>query len=112
MFVQLKTGHDIDRGPAWISLVRFSKTWQTAYWHGRTLRRGVGMFDANFFDIETDEEFWVSGPHRDRGDVRYSHVRPTVDDDVRAAYEAFLDGTDWPPHLSRATGRESASTPI
>ena len=65
MYVQLKTGYDIDRGPSWIARVRFSKTWATAYVHGRTLRRWPGLFDANFFDVETLEEFWLSGPKRD-----------------------------------------------
>ena len=34
MFVQLKTGYSIDQGPCWISRFRFSKSWQTAYFHG------------------------------------------------------------------------------
>ena len=88
MFVQLKTGYDIDKGPAWISRVRFTKSWQTAYWHGRTLRRWPGMFDANCY--------WVSGPHRDRADTRYSNVRPQVDDNVRDLYDAFLRGAPLP----------------
>jgi hypothetical protein len=101
MFVQLKTGHGTDRGPAWISLVRFTRTWRTAYWHGRTLRRITGLFDANFYDVETGDEYWLSGPHRDLGDTRYSNVRPTVDDDARAGYEAFLAGAPLP---GRETG--------
>jgi hypothetical protein len=96
MFIQLKTGHDIDQGPTWISSVRFNKTWNTAYWHGRRLHRRPGMFDANFYDVETGEKFWVSGPHRDGRDVRYSGVQPTVDDDIREAYEAFRDGAPLP----------------
>jgi len=96
MFVQLKTGHDIDKGPAWISVVHFNRTWKTATWHGKTLRRWPGMFDANFYDVETNEEYWISGPRRDQRDTRYSSVRPTVDDDARAAYEAFLDGVPLP----------------
>lgn len=32
------TGHDIDQGPCWISVVRFNRSWKTAYWHGKTLR--------------------------------------------------------------------------
>ena len=96
MFVQLKTGHNTDRGPCWISRVKFSKTWQTAYWHGRTLRRWTGLFDANFFDIDTNEEFWLSGPHRDRRDTRYSSMVPKVDEDVREDYERFLAGEPLP----------------
>lgn len=30
MFVQLKTGHNTDKGPAWISTVRFNRRWKTA----------------------------------------------------------------------------------
>jgi hypothetical protein len=72
-------------------VVRFTKSWSTAYWHGRTLRRGQGS-DANFYDTETDEEYWISGPHRDRADTRYSNIQPTIDDDARPAYETFLSG--------------------
>ena len=96
MFVQLKTGHGIDHGTCWISSVRFTSSWRTAHWHGRTLRRAAGMFDANFYDVDTDEEFWLSGPHRDRRDTRYSTVVPQVDDDVRDVYEAFLNGAPLP----------------
>ncbi len=95
MFVQLKTGYDLDRGPAWISVVSFNGSWKSARWHGRTLRRWRGS-EANFFDVETDEEFWVSGPHRDRRDTRFSSVVPTVDDDARPAYEAFLASAPLP----------------
>jgi hypothetical protein len=96
MFIQLKTGHNLDQGPAWISRVRFNKAWKTAYWHGRTLHRRPGMFDANFYDVGSREEFWVSGPHRDRRDVRYSGIQPTVDDDIREVYAAFLEGASLP----------------
>jgi len=105
MFVQLKTGHNTDRGPAWIRRVRYSKTWATAYWHGLTLRRWPGMFDANFYDIASGDKYWLSGPHRDGGDTRYSNIRPTVDDDVVEFYDAFLAGADWPPHLSKQANR-------
>jgi hypothetical protein len=105
MFVQLKTGHDIDKGPAWISMVRFTSTGWTAYWHGRTLRRWPGLFDANFVDVETDEEYWISGPHRDRRDTRYSAVEPTIDEDARDAYQAFLDGASLPGRERGCPGR-------
>lgn len=100
MFVQLKTGYDTDAGPSWIANVRFSKSWSTVYFHGRTLRRVTGTayanYDANFFDVDSGEQYWVSGPKRDQTDARYRHGRPTVEEDVRAAYEAFLDGASLP----------------
>ncbi|WP_203841235.1 hypothetical protein [Winogradskya humida] len=100
MYVQLKTGHDTDRGPAWIACVQFTRTWRTAYVHGRTLRRVSGTaganFDSNFYDVDTGEEFWVSGPKLDGTDGRYSNQKPLVDDDAREAYEAFLAGAPLP----------------
>lgn len=96
MFVQLKTGYDTDRGPAWISVVSFNRSWKTARWHGKTLQRWPAMIDANFYDVETKEKYWVSGPHRDGRDVRYSSVVPTVEDDALGAYKAFRDGAPLP----------------
>ena len=100
MYVQLKTGYNTDAGPSWIGWVRFTKTWRTAYFHSRTLRRVTGTayanFDANFYDTETYEEFWISGPKRDRTDGRYGRQQPIVEEDARAAYEAFLSGAPLP----------------
>ena len=100
MYVQLKTGHNTDAGPSWSGWVRFTKTWRTAYFQGRTLRRVTGTahanFDANFYDIDNGEEFWISGPKRDRTDGRYSRQQPVVEEDARAAYEAFLSGAPLP----------------
>ncbi|KAA1376249.1 hypothetical protein [Aeromicrobium fastidiosum] len=100
MYVQQKSGYNTDQGPAWIARVRFSKTWRTAYVHGRTLHRLTGTayanFDSNFYDHATGEEFWISGPKRDRTDARYSNCQPSVDDDAADAYHAFLHGAPLP----------------
>jgi hypothetical protein len=91
MYVELKTGYDTDRGPAWISRVQFSKSGRTVYFHGRTLRH-FRSFDANHYDVETNENFWVSGPHRDGGDRRYSGLPVEVDADVAEVYARFCRG--------------------
>lgn len=100
MFIQLKSGHNTDEGPSWITRLRFTKSWRTAHFRGRTLRRVTGTaFDnsaANFYDVESGEEYWVSGPKRDRTDTRYGHGKPIVEDDVRSEYEAFLQGAALP----------------
>ncbi|MBT2503735.1 hypothetical protein [Curtobacterium sp. ISL-83] len=100
MFVQLKTGYDTDAGPSWIASVRFSKSWSTIYFHGRTLARVTGTahanFDSNFYDVESGERYWVSGPKRNKTDARYGRGKPTVEDDASAAYEAFLGGGSLP----------------
>lgn len=73
MFVQLKTGYDMDRGPSWICWVDFNKSWNTARFHGKELRR-FQSFDANFYDVDTREDYWLSGPKRDRTDLRYGRM--------------------------------------
>lgn len=95
MFVQLKTGYNTDQGPCWISRVKFSKSWQTAYFHGHTLRRQQGV-EGNFVDTATGDEWWISGPKRDQTDARYSSQQPVVDEDARVDYEAFLNGQPLP----------------
>jgi hypothetical protein len=95
VFVQLKTGYPTDQGPCWICRARFTKTWQSVQFHGRTLRRQQTVY-GNFVDVESGEEWWVSGPKRDRTDARYSGQQPVVDDEVRAEYEAFLAGAPLP----------------
>ncbi len=98
MFVQQKTGYDLDAGPAFIGWVDFNRSWGTARVRGRELRRAQG-FDANFYDVDTHEWFWLSGPKRDRTDARYGPRGTQVDEDAREAYESFLGGAPL-------TGRE------
>jgi len=54
MYVQQKSGYDVDMGPAFIGWVDFNRTWKTARVHGRVLRRFQGI-DSNFYDVETHE---------------------------------------------------------
>jgi hypothetical protein len=95
MFVQLKSGYNTDQGPSWICWVDFNRSWKTARFHGRELRRGQGV-SANFYDVATNEEFWLSGPKRDGSDTRYGPRTTEVDDDARDAYWAFLRGAPLP----------------
>ena len=95
MFIQQKTGFDTDSGPSWIGWVEFNRSWKAARYRGRELRRAQG-FDSNFYDVETGEEFWLSGPKRDRTDARYGPGTTTCDEDARDAYEAFLNGAALP----------------
>ncbi|MHA6765513.1 hypothetical protein [Streptacidiphilus sp. PAMC 29251] len=95
MFVQVKSGYNTDRGPSWIGWVDFSKTWSTAYFQGRTLRRAGGG-DGNFYDAQTSERFWVSGPKRDRTDTRYGPATTEIEPEAVATYHAFLEGAPLP----------------
>jgi hypothetical protein len=90
MYIELK--RDGLRGPARIGRVAFSKTGKTLYYAGRTLARLTGFaLKANYFDTQTSEELWVSGPRTDGRDSLY----PTtieIDEDAREEYWREIRG--------------------
>ena len=69
-YIELKTGYS-GNGPAWIARVSFSKSGRTIYFNDRALHRiARGGISANFMDIESREEFWISAVKR-RGTNRH-----------------------------------------
>jgi len=84
MYVELKSGGD--SGPAWIGRVRTSKTGRTVYYRGRTLRRKQGIA-GNHIDIESGDEFWISGVKKDGTDRHWAGSGPVdIDADVLDEY--------------------------
>jgi len=74
-------------GSARIGLVTFSKAGKTIYYAGRAFRNLKGRgFKANYYDIKSGEEFWISGPHKDGSDRLYGGPPVEIDEDVRAEY--------------------------
>jgi hypothetical protein len=61
-YIELKTGFS-DNGPAWISKVAFSTSGRTVYFNNKAFQRIRGCA-GNFIDIETGEEYWISGLKR------------------------------------------------
>lgn len=91
MYIESKA--DGLEGPAVIGRVYRSKSGKTLYYRGRRFRslKGSG-FKANYFDVETGEPFWISGPRTDRNDRLYGGCRGVlIDDDVRAEYLAMIE---------------------
>ena len=81
-------------GEARIGRVYFSKSGKTPYYRGRKFQslKGSG-FKANYFDVETHEEFWISGPRKDRSDRLYGGSKGVeIDDDVKEEYAEYLSG--------------------
>lgn len=92
MYVESKAGGL--RGPARIGRVSFSKTGRTLHYGGRSFQslRGAG-FKANYYDIETGEQYWISGPKKDGSDRLYGERVPVeIDDDVREEYWRTIRG--------------------
>lgn len=73
-------------GPARIGRVTYSKTGKRIYYGGREFAslKGSG-FKANFCDVETGEQYWISGCRKDGNDALYS-TSVEIDDDVREEY--------------------------
>ncbi len=68
-YIELKTGYN-DNGPAWIGYVTQSKTKRTVYFNGHAFRKVSGQNFINCVDIETGDEYWISGI-RKRGSNRH-----------------------------------------
>jgi hypothetical protein len=90
MYIELKThpgGHD-DHGPARIGRVTFSHSGKTIYYRSKEFARlrGGGSC-ANYYDVDTDDEYWISGCKKnghDRHPVGGGLVE--IDTDVREEY--------------------------
>jgi hypothetical protein len=105
MWIEHKTGGLV--GPARIGLVRPSKSGQSLHYRGRTFQtlRGSG-FKANYFDVQTGDEYWISGCRKDGMDALYS-TTVEIDDDVRDQYWTTVRGRPDMKHLRsfRARGK-------
>jgi hypothetical protein len=68
--------------------VTFSRTGSTLHYGGKSFQslKGSG-FKANYYCVETGEQYWISGPRRDGTDRLYKSDWPVeIDEDVREEY--------------------------
>ena len=72
IYVELKSGYSGD-GPAWIGIAGASKTGATIYSNGKAFKslKGSGL-GANYFDIETGDEYWISGIKKNNQDRHWA----------------------------------------
>lgn len=92
MYVELKSGF-ADDGPAWIDRVRFSKSGRSVYFQGRELLNiGGSGIRGNHMDVETREEFWVSGVKKNRADRHWAGGGPVeINPAIRVEYERLIE---------------------
>src|SRR4051812_45419316 len=81
-------------GEARSGRVTFSKTGQTIYYGGRTFHKiPGGGIKVNYYEKETGEEYWISGPKKDGSDRLYGERVPVViDDDIADEYWSVIRG--------------------
>lgn len=71
-YIELKSGFS-DDGPAWIGLVEFSKSGRTLYFDNKAFQslKGTGI-GANYYNIETGDEYWISGIKKNKQDRHWA----------------------------------------
>lgn len=94
-FIELKTGYS-DNGPAWIGLVEFSKTGQTLYFDNKALKRLKSTRgNSNYYDIETGEEYWVSGVKKNGQDRHWAgYGKIMIDKKSINEYLSFINANE------------------
>jgi hypothetical protein len=92
MYIERKAGSLTGR--ARIGLVTFNRTGRTIYYHDQVFHRIVGGgFKANYYDVATGEDYWISGCKRRGGDQLYAtNVPIEIDEDVRVEYWRDIRG--------------------
>jgi hypothetical protein len=99
MYVEYKGDGLSGRG--WITRVSFSKSGSSVYFCGRRLQTlGGAGFKANYRDVETGEQYWVSGPKRNGRD-RLDGGPVEVDEEVREEYRTQVRQQPEHRHLGR-----------
>jgi hypothetical protein len=93
MYIEDKSGGL--EGSARIGRVTFSKTGKTIKYRDKEFQslKGHG-FKSNYFDLETGNCYWISGPRKDGKDRLYATKLPIVeiDDDVAEEYWREIRG--------------------
>ena len=75
-------------GEARIGRVTFSKSGKSIYYDGKQFKslKGSG-FKANYYEIESGDDYWISGPRKDGSDRLYGERLPIeIDEEVREDY--------------------------
>ena len=88
-YIELKTGY-ADNGPAWIGKVKISRTGTTLYFNDHAFQKYNGI-SGNFVDIESGEEYWISGVKKDGQDRHWAgHGKVMIDQKIVDDYLKFI----------------------
>ena len=92
MYIERKAGELT--GEARIGRVTYSKTGKSLYYRGLTFQtqRGDG-FKSNYFEVESGEEYWITGCKKRGSNRLYGERIPVeIDEDVRVEYWQDIRG--------------------
>jgi len=69
-YIELKTGWN-DNGPAWIGFVKESRSRRMIYFNDHAFQKRSGEY-SNYVDVETWEEYWISGVKKNGEDRHWA----------------------------------------
>jgi hypothetical protein len=101
MFIECKAG--TLNGVARIGRVVYSKSGRSIRYGSQTFQslKGAG-FKANYFDVQSGDPYWISGPKREGGDRLYASALPVeVDEDAWDEYSCKI--RDEPDRRNQST---------
>ena len=88
-YIELKSGYN-DDGPAWIGQVKESKSGRTVYFNDHAFQKHRGEY-SNYIDVETGEEYWISGVKKNGEDRHWAGSgKITIDRKVIDTYLSII----------------------
>lgn len=104
-YIELKSGHH-DDGPAWIGRVKRSKSGRTFFFNDRAFQKYIGI-SGNHFDVESGEEYWISGIKKDGHDRHWAGKgKLTIDRKVIPEYLSITGEKELDPQRFIIAGIE------
>ena len=103
MFIESKSDESGLIGDARIGRVTFSKTGKSIHYKGLTFETLSGTgFKANYVDVESGDQYWISGCKKNGEDRLYGERLPIfIDEDVREEYWTEIRNLPEKKHLTR-----------
>lgn len=102
IYVELKSGYS-DNGPAWIGKGFYSKSGQSIYFNNKVFKRGSGI-SGNYYDIETMNEYWISGVKKDGTDRHWAgNGKIMIDISILPEYLQIINANELPKNKFELT---------
>ncbi|PCI59400.1 MAG: 1-deoxy-D-xylulose-5-phosphate synthase [Kordiimonadales bacterium] len=77
-------------GPARIGRVFFSKSGNSLYYQNKMFQKIAG-FKANYEEVDSGDEYWISGPRKDQNDRLYGGNKDVqIDEDISSEYYDYI----------------------
>ena len=101
MYIECKAGNLT--GEARIGRVTFSKTGKSIYYQDKIFERLERKgFKSNYLELNSKEDYWISGPKKDGTDRLYAERVPIhIDEDVKEEYWTVI--RNLPDHKNKNT---------